>query len=217
MIDQNWYLFLYNLANQVLPGQNVGQVPSSEADQIDMVDLDAAGSDLTVAQRKIDNTQALEQAWADVSDVAKLEHALGSLQVSQGMQPEYADGADVAMLAQQIRSLAEQAPTEEIGASLLQLANALILATDGLLQDPPPPAGPVIPIAPGASPFTYTAIHDGTICISGPPTAVINVIRYGTTVPTGMTDGTIPMRKNDQVSITWSGGTAPVMNYLPNK
>ncbi len=40
-VDQNWYLFLYNLANQILSGQASGSVPTSQADIIDMVDLDA--------------------------------------------------------------------------------------------------------------------------------------------------------------------------------
>ncbi len=189
-IDHNWYLFLYNLSLQVLSG--MGSVPTSQADLIDMVDLDAEGADLPQAYRKIVNLQALNDALDET-------------------------GSDVARLNLSITNITQLLPIEDRSVTLREMANALILASDSLLQDPPPPSGPVIPITPGSSPFTYTAIHDGTICISGPPSATINVIRYGVTVPTGMTDGAIPVRKNDQVYISWSGGTAPVMNFLPNK
>ena len=191
-VSLDWYLFLYNMALQTLPQQN-GTVPTSEADIIDMIDLDAAGSDVPQAYRQVQNEALLADQEAQTI------------------------GSDVAGLPQRDINVQALLTDSDIGPSLQDFANALLLASDGLLQDPMPPAGPVIPITPGASPFTYTAIHDGTICISGPPSATINVIRYGTTVPTGMTEGTIPMRKNDQVSISWSGGTAPVMNYLPNK
>ena len=216
-IDQNWYLFLYNLANQVLAGQQqTGSVPTSQADLIDMTDLDADGSDLPQVRRGVVN---LDQ-FIGTLDEPSPEGAQAFKEINNALaQSDLLETwvADISVLAKKIANIELLIPAEDVSASIQQLASAIALASDPLPQDPPAPAGPVIPITPGASPFTYTAIHDGTICISGPPSATINVIRYGVTVPTGMTDGTIPMRKNDQVSITWSGGTAPVMNYLPNK
>lgn len=168
-VSLDWYLFMYNLALQVLGNGSSQGNPTSTFDLSDAVDLDAAGTDVPQAYRQISN----------------------------------------------IEQLLEIEPS--VPGNQSALVNALLLASDPVPQDPLPPPGPVIPITAGTSPLTYTAIHDGTFIISGPPSATINIIRYGITVPTGMTGGTIPMRKKDQISVTWSGGTAPVMNFLPNR
>ena len=172
--DYGWYLFLYNIFIQTIAqGSNV---PASQSDWMDMVDLDAMTTDHIQAYRQISNlaSQILEQVSLEVTlaDIQKIHR---------------------------------------------ELTNLYLLATDEFLQDPNPPAGVVDAITVGASPFTYTAEHDGTMAISGTASTAINIIRYGVTVPTGMTDGTVPMRKNDQISLAWTGATAPTLNYLPNK
>ena len=191
--DYGWYLFLYNLFIQTISqGANV---PASQSDWIDMVDLDAATTDQIQAYRQISNIEEQISEELSLADVMRIEKQ--ALNIAQSASPEITF-ADIQKIHR-------------------ELTNLYLLATDEFLQDPLPPAGAVIPIIPGVSPYTYTAIHDGTIAISGTASTNINIIRYGVSVPTGMTDGTIPMRKKDQIQISWSGATAPTMNYLPNK
>lgn len=57
-IDINWYLFLYNLANNVLPiGSGVPAIPAA---LIAMSESDAAQADVPQAYRAISNSNALE-------------------------------------------------------------------------------------------------------------------------------------------------------------
>lgn len=98
-----------------------------------------------------------------------------------------------------------------------QIANLMLLALDPTPADPPPQSGAPITVTPGASPFTYTAIHDGTMFVSGTVGPILTFTRRGVNVPLGMSDGTIPMREKDQLTLTWSGGTPPVLTFLPNR
>lgn len=170
----NWYLFFYNLAQEVLGTPGSGGNAASSIDLADMVALSAATADIPQAWRQIANQQAVE--------------ALGIIP----------DGSDIADLRHRI-------------------ANLQVLVASLLLPDPPARAGAVIPLAPGASPFTYTAIHDGVMFVSGSVSTTIALSRYGVNVPMGLSDGTIPMRESDQLTFTWSGGTPPTLNYLPNR
>ena len=164
-VDHNWYLLLYNLALQVLAGSGAGAgLPTSQADLIDMTDLDAAGT-------------------------------------------------DVSSLAQAVSNLAQLMPEEGIFASLQQLANAMVLASDSLLQDPVSRAQPAQSVTVGASPFTYTAAADGVLFVSGGTVSAVAIVRQGTSVPAGITAGPIPMRRLDQVTVTYTA--APALNFLP--
>ncbi|WP_124570181.1 hypothetical protein [Burkholderia sp. Bp8984] len=129
-----------------------------------------------------------------------------------------AGGTDVPQAYRGLANLQALLPEQsDPGASLRDLTNALLLAMDAGLADPPPPAGAVISVTPGASPFTYTAIHDGTMFVSGSVGPTLTLARYGVNVPMGMSDGTVPMREKDQLTLTWSGGTPPTLNFLPNR
>ena len=148
-IDQNWYLFLYNLSIHVLSGAE--SVSISGSDMINMVDLDATGS--------------------NIADFRQ------------------------------------------------QLANIALIAQDNLLPDHKHQAQPSKIITLTASPFTYTALDDGLLSISGPtmsgssgiPTE-IDLIHQGVTIPTGIISGLVQLRRGDQVMITYS--TAPTVIFL---
>jgi hypothetical protein len=101
---------------------------------------------------------------------------------------------------------------QEVGPSLRDLANALTIA-QGDLPDPVPVAQPGVVLVVGASPFTYTAPANGTLCVVGGSISDISYIRQGTTLNTGAGNGPIPMSRTDQVKITYS--SVPVLNFLP--
>ncbi len=204
--DINWYLFFYNLTINVLSQKN--GVPVSQSDLLDMVDLDANLSGLKIQDSPQNISLLLQNENQDDANSSDYSPAFFT-----------EDATDqIKILAQNISNLAQQSQTDyDVYATVKQMNNAILLALESELQDPEKPAGPVIPLSPTTSPFTYVALHDGTLAISGTASTSINIIRYGVTVPTGMTDGTIPMRKNDTVNVSWSGSTAPIMNYLPNK
>ena len=132
-----------------------------------------------------------------------------------------AEGADIPQAYRKIAGLQvaeiDAVDGADVAAMLRQLVNALLLASDPIPQDPLPPPGAVIPLAPATSPFAYTAIHDGTVCFSGTAATAITITRYGVTVPTGSTAGAVPVRKTDVITVTWSGSTAPTINFLPNR
>lgn len=90
---------------------------------------------------------------------------------------------------------------------------AILLAQDGLLQDPLPRAQPAQAISVGASPFTYTAPFDGTVVVSGGTVSAIGLSRDGVTFFVLPIAGVIPVSRLDQVKITHTG--APTANFLP--
>jgi hypothetical protein len=94
------------------------------------------------------------------------------------------------------------------------LRNALILALDGLLPDPQPVAQPVQTITVGASPFTYIAPFNGQVSVTGGTVSLIQIIRQGTTVATGLTTGLIPVSRGDQVKVTYT--VVPTVVFLPS-
>lgn len=79
LIDQNWYLFFYNMALQILSRQ--GAFPSSQADLLDMVDLDAASTDLPQASRQLANQAATEAHDVELPniDLAQIRRDLVNL------------------------------------------------------------------------------------------------------------------------------------------
>jgi len=102
-------------------------------------------------------------------------------------------------------------------ASLEELfANQLILAA------PAPVAQPVQTLTVTASPFTYTAPFDGAVSVIGPmesassaATPSIVITRQGTAVNTGLLNGTFPLRRADEITVTYVNSVAPTMTFLP--
>lgn len=93
------------------------------------------------------------------------------------------------------------------------IAKALLLAQDALLPDPPAVAQPTLTITVGASPFSYIAPFTGSVAVSAGTVSLIQLIRQGVTVATGVTAGMIPVSRTDTVKVTYTG--LPVMIFLP--
>lgn len=80
------------------------------------------------------------------------------------------------------------AGTSEIQQALKGLDNLRALIGPGIiLQDPVPAAQPVQSVTVGASPFTYTALGNGTLSVTGGAVSVVSIIRQGVAVATGIT------------------------------
>lgn len=116
----DWYLFFYNLAQQVFSTTS-GTVPASPSDFLEMANLNAQTADIPQAYRKIANLAAL----------------LGV----------------------------------------------------GQLPEPAPVAQPVQPVTVGASPFTYTALANGVLSVTGGTVSAASIIRQGVSVATGIGAG----------------------------
>lgn len=93
------------------------------------------------------------------------------------------------------------------------LSNALLLAQDALLPDPVPQAAPSAALTVSASPYTYTALSAGQLSVTGGTVSLIQILRQGVTVATGLTAGLIPLARTDQVKITYSA--VPTAVFLP--
>lgn len=144
-VDINWYLFLYNLSNQVLGSNSGSTVPASPVDLIAFIDQDAANTDIAQAYR--------------------------------------------------------------------QIANAILMAIEPPLADPQPQAQPSAAVTVTASPFTYAVPFNGCVSITGGTVSLIQIIRQGVTVGTGITSGLVPVSKFDRVVITYT--VAPTVVFLP--
>ena len=105
-------------------------------------------------------------------------------------------------------------PDADIGPSLRDVQNALLLSQDGLLPDAIPAAQAIATITAGASPFAYTAQFNGSAAVSGGTVSAIAIIRQGNTVATGMTSGLFPLSRLDQLRVTYT--VAPVIVFLPS-
>lgn len=116
--------------------------------------------------------------------------------------------------ARQALNVALQLPDAEVTPTLRDMADALLLAQDGLLQDPMPRAQPAAVVTVTASPFTFTAPANGTLSVAGGTVSAIALIRQGVTVATGLIAGLIPTSRLDQVQITYTG--APTAVFLPS-
>ncbi|MCQ4437282.1 hypothetical protein NO135_20015, partial [Clostridioides difficile] len=129
-IDFNWYLFLYNIGQQLFPSGSSGSggSPILPADLIARIALDAAGADVPQAYHQIANAAIVESLGEDLA------------------------GADIAQFARQLANMQMLLPDTDVGPSLRDLANTLLLATDGLLPDPPFAAQPAQTVTVGASP-----------------------------------------------------------------
>lgn len=60
------------------------------------------------------------------------------------------------------------------------------LGAGPILQDPVPAAQPVQAITVGASPFTYTALANGALSVTGGAVSSVSIIRQGVSVATGI-------------------------------
>lgn len=137
-VDFNWYLFLYNIAQQVFPQgpSGGGGTPVSPFDVADLVDLDAAASDVPQAYRQIANTKLLEAGDIEVSsaDVPRLSRDVTNVRVMDSVDAELS-GADIAGFARALANAQLQAADQEVVTSLRDLANAVLLAVDSLQMD----------------------------------------------------------------------------------
>lgn len=121
---------------------------------------------------------------------------------------------DAIALRQPIQNLNAQFPdAPQTSADFPDIARALLLAQDGFLVDPAPQAQPVTALTVTASPFTYTAPFTGCVVVTGGTVSLIQLIRQGVTIATGLTTGFIQVSRLDQVQVTYSG--LPTMTFLP--
>ena len=199
LVEQNWWLFFYNLSQNVL-GVGAGGVggstglPATALIEMASLDADADDADAVVLRAQIDRINALTALVVETeTDAFALRAPIANLNSATGVMTE----------------------TETDAFALRQpVSAALLLAQDGLAQIPAPAAQPVVAITPGASPFTYTAPFSGQVAVTGGTVSVISLIRQGTTVATGLTVGLFPVSRLDQVQITYA--VAPTMTLLPS-
>ena len=104
-------------------------------------------------------------------------------------------------------------PDGDAGPSQRDVSNAFLLAADALLPDPQPRAQPLAAVTLTGSPFTFTATSDGVLVISGGTVSAVTLTRQGTTISAGVVAGLIPVRRLDQVQITYT--VAPTVTFAP--
>lgn len=68
-----------------------------------------------------------------------------------------------------------------------RIENLAALLSVAPLPDPSPAAQPVQIVTPDASPFTYTALANGVLSVTGGAMSSVSIIRQGVTVATGIT------------------------------
>lgn len=71
---------------------------------------------------------------------------------------------------------------------------------------------PPVSVAPGASPYTYTATDPGTLVIQGGTVSLVELGRKGTFVTTGLTTAVLNLLRGDQVRVTHVA--APTMTFF---
>lgn len=79
------------------------------------------------------------------------------------------------------------AQTADIPQAYRKISNLAALLASTPLPDPTPSAQPVQAITPGASPFTYTALSNGVLSVTGGSASSVSIIRQGVSVATGIT------------------------------
>lgn len=74
--------------------------------------------------------------------------------------------------------------------------------------------GNVLPVTPGASPYTYSSPAKGFVLISGGTVSLVEFSRDGVTYyATGQTSGQFTLSAQDFLRVTYS--VAPTMTYVP--
>lgn len=79
------------------------------------------------------------------------------------------------------------AQTADIPQAYRQISNLAALVANIPLQDSTPAAQPVQAVTPGASPYTYTALANGVLSVTGGSVSSVSIIRQGVSVATGIT------------------------------
>jgi hypothetical protein len=82
------------------------------------------------------------------------------------------------------------AQTADIPQAYRGIENLAALLAQGPLPDPQPAAQPVQAVTPGASPFTYTALANGMLSVTGGAVSSVTIIRQGVSVATGIGSST---------------------------
>lgn len=77
--------------------------------------------------------------------------------------------------------------TSDIPQAYRKIQNLSALIGMPALVDPVPMAQPVQAVTVGASPFTYTALANGVLSVTGGAVSIVSIIRQGVTVATGIT------------------------------
>lgn len=73
---------------------------------------------------------------------------------------------------------------------------------------------PIANVAPGASPFTYTASAAGSVVVTGGTVSNVQLKRGATTIAISTaTNAVVPVSAGDQVIVTYS--VAPTMSFVP--
>jgi hypothetical protein len=78
------------------------------------------------------------------------------------------------------------AQTADIQQAYRKTENLAAILAGGALVDPVPMAQPVQTVTVGASPFTYTALANGVLSVTGGSVSIVSIIRQGVTVATGI-------------------------------
>lgn len=74
--------------------------------------------------------------------------------------------------------------------------------------------GAVIPVTPGASPYTFTAPSKGFVLLTGGTVSAVEFSRDGTTFYSyGTTSGQFQLNKADRIRITYT--VIPTMTFVP--
>lgn len=80
------------------------------------------------------------------------------------------------------------AQTADVPQAFRQIQNlTALLQSTSALQDPAPAAQPAQTISVGASPFTFTALFNGVLSVTGGTVSNVSIIRQGVSVATGIT------------------------------
>jgi hypothetical protein len=73
---------------------------------------------------------------------------------------------------------------------------------------------PIGTVAPGASPYVFTASEDGVLYLSGGTVSIVSFKRFGNSLSLGLLAGSYPMRRGDGLTITYV--VAPTLNWVPS-
>lgn len=127
-VEINWYLFLYNLWVNVL-GSNGAPLPPSV--QIALSDDDTEAADTAFLAGRLSNIASIEAFDSDLpsADLLRLRRENENTRALASLDPDFS-GADTADLRQRDANVQLLIPDPDIGPSLRDVANALMLAAD---------------------------------------------------------------------------------------
>ena len=194
ILEQNWWLLFYNISQNVLG--TGGSSTSAGSGAIGGSGATGGGGSGGTGPTGLSASSLIElnslDADASDADAIVLRRPIDNLNILTSLMAE--TDVDAAALKQFI-------------------SNALILAQDGLMQDPAPIAQPVVAVTVGASPFNYVAPFNGQVSITGGTVSLISIIRQSVTVATGLIAGVIPASRIDTIQVTYTA--APTIKFLP--